>query len=161
MLFAAPDGGTSSLPDQLNALLTHIRAKLEPMVPEGQDMSTLFEQDTLARQAILNMYQPGQGISPHVDLPGRYADGIVGVSLTGGCVMTFRHERTSERHDVYLGPRSVYAMLGEARWDWSHGIEARVEDVVLSRRGRPETLLRDLRVSVTFRYMKEGADTLS
>lgn len=118
---------------------------------------TLFEQP-LARQVILNLYPPGQGISSHIDLPNRYADGIIGVSLLGGCVMAFR--RGDERYGICLPERTVYVMTGEARWEWSHGIEGRMEDVVEGQRG-VETKLRGTRVSMTFRWMRDGADVLS
>lgn len=159
----APSSTSSSLPDYLQTLLAEIQRILAPHLESDPEAHTaLFEQD-LARQAILNLYAPGQGITPHIDLPTRYADGILGVSLTGGCVMSFTRARPAgaEAHDVYLPPRSVYAFVREARWEWAHGIEARGQDVVLSTKGRKETLLRDLRVSVTFRWIKEGADVLS
>lgn len=93
--------------------------------------------------------------------------------------MTFtRIGREHERYDVYLPPRSIYILSGPARWDWTHGIEPRLEDVVerenrhlegenrhLEQENRhldqPETILRDLRLSVTFRWLKPGADVLS
>ena len=169
MLFSRP-GTDTSVPTHLTALLVHLRHILAPLLPD-QIHHTVFDQ-SLARQMILNLYPPGAGISPHVDLPGRYADGILGISLTGGCVMTFTPSHTGEshncegdgldeRHDLYLPPRTVYVLTHEARWDWAHGIEGREEDVVLDREGREETLLREVRVSVTFRWMKEGADLLA
>jgi hypothetical protein len=42
---------------------------------------TLFDDQIERRQAVINRCEPGDGISPHVDLLGRYADEIVGVSL--------------------------------------------------------------------------------
>ncbi|GIL48411.1 hypothetical protein Vafri_4560 [Volvox africanus] len=39
-------------------------------------------------QAIVNLYRPGEGIAPHVDL-ARFQDGIVGVSIGGPVVMHF------------------------------------------------------------------------
>jgi hypothetical protein len=43
------------------------------------------------RQSIINLYpsNPPSGISPHVDLPARYADGIVGVCLGSGVGVRF------------------------------------------------------------------------
>lgn len=41
------------------------------------------------RQSILNLYPPGTGITPHVDLPARYGDGIVGVCLGSGVGVRF------------------------------------------------------------------------
>lgn len=156
MLFTRPPPHLSSLPVYATRVLDDLRQHLGPHLSPKM-METLFEQ-SLARQVILNLYPPGQGISPHIDLPNRYADGILGVSLLGGCVMTF--ERGDERHDVYLPERTVYVMTGEARWEWTHGIEGRSEDLVENGRG-VETKLRGTRVSMTFRWMQDGADVLA
>jgi len=64
--------------------------------------------------------------------------------------------KNGEHVHVYLPPRSVYVLTGEARWEWAHGIAARTRDRVDGR-----VVLRDTRVSVTFRWMKEGADVLT
>lgn len=156
MLFSRPPSeGASSLPPHIGALDAALSALLRPHLPP--EAHTLAFGQKLGRQAILNLYAPGSGITPHIDLPGRYADGIVGASLTGGCVMTFTRE--GMRHDVYLPPRSVYVMSGPARWEWAHGIAYRSEDVVLD--GKEErTIPRGLRLSVTLRWMKPGAGLL-
>ncbi|KAF8827288.1 hypothetical protein HHX47_DHR5000726 [Lentinula edodes] len=113
-----------------------------------------------ARQVILNLYAPGEGISPHVDLLRRFGDGIIGVSLCGGCVMRFERireegiEEVAERvslqsrsdspsssvdsvflsnsnvHELYLPPNSIIVLSGEARYKWTHGIERRTGDWV-------------------------------
>jgi hypothetical protein len=156
MLFSRAGG--SSLPSFLNGLINETERLLSDRLPP-EVMATLFSQP-LARQVILNMYPPGEGISPHIDLPGRYADGIVGVSLNGGCVMVFA--KGEAVHHLYLAPRMVYVLTGPARWEWSHGIAPRREDTVEDEDGgEVRTVLRDLRVSVTFRWMKPGADVLS
>lgn len=186
MLFTRADAGaSSSLPPHLATLDGTIAELLADRLPPSVH-GVAFGQD-LARQAILNLYVPGTGISPHVDLPRRYADGIVGVSLAGGCVMSFERATAGQmeglemetdrmapggsyreddgeegryRYDVYLPPRSVYVMAGPARWEWAHGIAYRSEDVVLE--GKDERVIpRALRVSVTLRWMKEGAGLLS
>jgi alkylated DNA repair dioxygenase AlkB len=70
-------------------------------------------------------------------------------------------ERDGERYDVYLPERTVYVLTGEARWEWSHGIEGRLEDKVRGKgEEEVETRLRSTRVSVTFRWMRDGADVL-
>ncbi|KAK1921529.1 hypothetical protein DB88DRAFT_512804 [Papiliotrema laurentii] len=152
MFFVNPR--TSTLPDPCSSLISHLSDLLRPILPSPV-LQTVFNQD-LGRQAILNLYAPGQGISPHTDLPDRYADGILGVSICGGATMRFAHPQHGTTVDVYLAPRSVYVMVGEARWEWTHGIEGKVEDEVEGR-----TVLRDVRVSATFRWMKPGADVLS
>ncbi|WWD21452.1 hypothetical protein CI109_105937 [Kwoniella shandongensis] len=162
MLFEAPESTLtsrpSSLPTYINSLIRVLEESLKCRIPI-EAHRVVFHQ-SLARQVILNLYPPGQGISPHVDLPNRYADGILGCSLIGGCVM--RLTKGEEVHQVYMPPRTVYVFTGEARWEWKHGIEGKYDDLVERLAGgQAETLLRDLRVSVTFRWMKEGADLLS
>ncbi|CAM6109029.1 unnamed protein product [Calypogeia fissa] len=49
----------------------------------------ILERDPFFDQMIVNMYQPGEGISAHVDLL-RFEDGIAVVSLESACVMSFR-----------------------------------------------------------------------
>jgi hypothetical protein len=184
MIFASPN---HPLPSHLGDLLIEAETLVTPHL--DQDTRQMIFGQRLARQCILNLYPPGQGITPHVDLPHRYADGILGISMVGGTVMTFTRshrdqeafvpwtirDKTSvpdwhgepsgiareERYDVYLPPRSIYILCGEARWDWKHGIEGRFEDVVQDEDGKGNTtMLRDLRVSVTFRWMLDGADVL-
>lgn len=183
MLFEAPnDTSCSSLPGYIHRLLSTLSSLLSPdtpAIPLAPHLHRLLFSQPLSRQAIINLYPAGTGITPHIDLMGRYADGVVGCSVIGGCVMTFSRvsesqgeENREERHDVYLPPRSVYVLSGPARWDWTHGIEARSEDVV-GRKREPykcelekeemgtETILRDLRLSITFRWLKPGANVLS
>ena len=158
MLFTRPPPHPSSLPPYLLELQNSIRALIGTRLPPDE-LSIALDQP-LARQVILNLYPPGQGISPHIDLPNRYADGIIGVSLIGGPAMTFEHEGKGLRHEIYLPERTIYVMTGEARWEWKHGIEGRRSDSIQGVNGL-ETRLRSTRVSVTFRWMKEGADILA
>ncbi|RXW15397.1 hypothetical protein EST38_g10458 [Candolleomyces aberdarensis] len=130
------------LPDVLCSLLDTLRAALHPVLPSSTHALLFPSKPTMARQAIINLYEPGDGITPHVDLLGRYADGIIGVSFGSGCVMRFdkvstpttpssgpeddaedppepEPERT--RWDLHLPKRSVIVLSGEARYDWTHG----------------------------------------
>jgi len=155
MLFTRPPPHPSSLPPYLLELQDTVRALLMPLLCRFEYHTALNQ--PLARQIILNLYPPGEGISPHIDLPNRYADGIIGVSLTGGTTMTF--QKGEERFDTYMPERTIYVMTGEARWKWSHGIVGRISDIVETEDG-VETRLRSTRVSVTFRWMMEGAEVL-
>ncbi|ORX38862.1 hypothetical protein BD324DRAFT_617601 [Kockovaella imperatae] len=149
----------SQLPVYLHELLGDLSHSLKPRLP-AHVWTTVFRQD-LARQVIINLYEPGQGITPHVDLINRYADGIVGVSLCGSASMTFEHiARPEERYHVFLPSRSVYVLRGSARYDYSHGIEGRALDLVNRGDGRIDTILRESRLSITFRWIKEGGDIL-
>jgi hypothetical protein len=176
----------------LQDLLTHLSDLLRPLVP-APTHHLLFSQP-LARQIILNLYPSGTGITPHVDLPNRYADGILGVSLLGSCTMELESD-VGEVERAYMPRGTVYALMGEARWEWSHGIRAVGEDVVWDdedgdagsdgvdgsdgmsereeggvrvvsrkkevKRRKARTIVRGTRLSVTFRWMKSGADLLS
>ncbi|KAF8644449.1 hypothetical protein AX16_008448 [Volvariella volvacea WC 439] len=153
---------TSGFPPPLLTLLAHLSILLRPHIPPDI-YSLLFLpqaklqsqiQETGARQAIINLYRPGEGISSHVDLLGRFGDGIIGVSLGSGCVMKFDRDddeprrvsegkdeekdknpegggaRGRDRWDLYLPRNTVLVLSGDARYKWKHGIERRTEDLV-------------------------------
>ncbi|GAA6004104.1 ATP-binding cassette family ATPase ARB1 [Rhodotorula paludigena] len=161
--------GHSSLPPFLVPLLDFLSRLLAPPALPQDVYDAVFDASR-ARQAILNCYHPGEGISPHVDLPARYADGIVGVSLFSSTVMDFRRavarpadeggEGADEAYSVRLRPGDVYVLSGPARWDWTHGIEYRHEDIVADEKGQPMRVVRGTRMSVTLRRMKDGAEVL-
>lgn len=126
-----------------------------------------------ARQIIFNLYRPGEGITPHIDLLGRYGDGIIAISLLSGTVMTFTPAESSSpsllaasdpdsqllRHQLWLPPRSVIVMEKEARYNWMHGIPARKQDFI-----EGDDLLgnhwrdRYTRISITIRWLLPGAE---
>ncbi|RKP33468.1 hypothetical protein BJ085DRAFT_4350, partial [Dimargaris cristalligena] len=119
-----------------------------------------------------NMYRPGDGIKPHVDL-ARFEDGIGIISLGSSCVMQFRPATAQDRLasgftstestippsnsttnvaessdlvNVFLEPGDVLAMSKAARYHWTHAIpetEMDVFDQVAYPRG--------LRISLTLR----------
>jgi alkylated DNA repair dioxygenase AlkB len=97
-------------------------------------------------QVIVNEYQPGQGIAPHVDCVPCFADTVLSVSLGSACVMTFSLPKAAARVDVPLEPGGLLVMRGPARYDWRHGIAARGTDRV-----RDAVIPRGRRVSLTFR----------
>lgn len=155
----------SKLPSFLEDLLLVLSRHLLPVVPPDVHALLFPPSDELprrARQVIINAYLPGEGITPHVDLLDRYDDGIVGVSLGSGSVMQFKkvshNEEVHKGVGVYLPPGSAYVMSGEARYDWTHGIEGKMDDWVLGDNDVAVMLSRTFRVSVTFRWLLPGAD---
>ena len=177
----SPSKSTSGFPPVLSSLLDTLSSLLRPMLPSGTHELLFPERMTQARQAILNLYQPGQGITPHVDLLGRFGDGIIGVSFGSGCVMRFdkvpsetREQGVAEgednsRWELYLPERSVIVLSEEARYEWTHGIDERTEDFVSCEDGEDSEkdrsalpkgrwIGRDVRLSVTFRWLLPGAD---
>ncbi|KAG9324708.1 hypothetical protein KVV02_002486 [Mortierella alpina] len=124
-------------------------------------------------QSIMNLYRPGDGIKPHVDL-ARFEDGIVVVSLLSAINMDFYRalspmspedppegscqsyvddgpERQPD-YTVRLEPGSVITMEGPSRYDWQHGIQEVSEDLV-----NGERIKRKIRVSITLRRMRLAA----
>ncbi|MFW2448248.1 MAG: alpha-ketoglutarate-dependent dioxygenase AlkB [Qipengyuania pacifica] len=100
-------------------------------------------------QVIINEYQPGQGISAHIDCQPCFGETIASLSLLSACVMRFASQKSSRHMDLLLQPDSLLVMAGEASHDWTHAIPARKTDLVEGRKSR-----RTRRISLTFRQMK-------
>ena len=101
----------------------------------------------IADQVIVNEYLPGQGISSHIDCEPCFTDTIVSLSLGSGCVMNFtKASDKTKKIPVWLEPRSLVVLSGEARSKWLHGIAARKWDEWDGHRYE-----RQRRVSLTFR----------
>ena len=102
-----------------------------------------------ADQVIVNEYEPGQGISAHVDCVPCFGPAVAAVSLGSACVMDFIGPAgapgPAQRVGVRLDPGSLSVMTGPARYSWKHAIAARKSDP--SPGGR---IPRGRRVSVTF-----------
>ncbi len=105
-------------------------------------------------QLIVNEYEPGQGISSHVDCVPCFGDTILSVSLGSACVMLFTHTRTAVQVPVLVEPGSLVVMQGEARYGWKHSIPPRKTDVYQGQR-----IERRRRVSLTFRKVIEALRT--
>ena len=198
----------SSLPPILLKLLDTLSSLLKPHISNAMHGLLFPSQPTQSRQVILNLYTPGEGISPHVDLLKRFGDGIVGVSLGSGCVMRFAKASNSEIgdhdparttildepmpmteayeddsdkpnandiYDLYLPERSVVVLSSDARYKWTHEIETRKSDFVARSASFPRCdspliaespdlgghwVDRDIRLSVTFRWLLPGADVV-
>jgi len=175
-----PSKSTSGFPSILLSLLDTLSSLLRPILLSKTHELLFPERPRQARQAILNLYQPGEGITPHVDLLGRFGDGIIGVSFGSGCVMRFdkvpseTREQGAEgegnpRWELYLPERSVIVLSEEARYEWTHGIDERTEDFVSCEDGEDSEkecsalpkgcwIGRDVRLSITFRWLLPGAD---
>ncbi len=102
----------------------------------------------LPDQVIVNEYQPGQGIAPHIDCKPCFGETIITISLGGACIMEFTRDKSNSKQanrikgiyaveetgrsekpvSLWLQPRSVIAMQAAARRCWRHGIPARRSD---------------------------------
>jgi alkylated DNA repair dioxygenase AlkB len=102
--------------------------------------------DETPDQIIVNEYQPGQGISAHIDCVPCFADTIASLSLGSSCVMDFTHSKTGDKSSLLLEPRSLLVLTGDARYVWQHAIAGRKTD-----RHNGQIIQRARRVSLTFR----------
>jgi len=94
--------------------------------------------------ALVNEYLPEQGIAAHKDY--RPFDEVASLSLASGCLMEFAKSGTPTRKELWLEPRSLLVLVGEARHDWTHAIRPRLNDVVDGLK-----IPRCRRLSLTFR----------
>jgi alkylated DNA repair dioxygenase AlkB len=97
-------------------------------------------------QVIINEYQPGQGISAHIDCVPCFGDTIASLSLGSACVMDFTHCTNSKKHSQLLEPRSLLMLSRDARYHWRHAIPARKSD-----KWQGLIIPRTRRISLTFR----------
>ncbi len=100
----------------------------------------------VADQVIVNEYEPGQGIAPHVDCVPCFDATIASLTLGSSCVLEFTRVKTREKRSLFLPRRSLVVLSGEARYDWRHAIAARKTD---THEGR--VVPRGRRLSLTFR----------
>ena len=123
-------------------------------------------------QLTVNEYNPGQGIGSHIDTETAFGDGILIITLNGGIVMEFRkavdddndsssssittsndddnngiyRNKIQQKKLLYLPPRSLMLLSGDARYKWEHMIVSRTTDTVGG-----AVLARKMRLSLTLR----------
>ncbi|MDD9799763.1 MAG: alpha-ketoglutarate-dependent dioxygenase AlkB [Gammaproteobacteria bacterium] len=109
-------------------------------------------------QMIINEYEPGQGIAPHVDCEPCFGKTVVSISLGSTCVMNLMRraaatddvrraaDAESDKITLFLEPRSAVILAGDSRYLWTHGIAPRKTDTIGGCK-----YPRKRRVSLTFR----------
>lgn len=102
--------------------------------------------DETPDQVIVNEYEPGQGIAPHIDCVPCFGPIIATLSLGGRVEMRFENIASGDQRETLLPPRSLLVLTGPARYEWRHTIPARKSDVIDGRR-----VGRKRRISLTFR----------
>jgi alkylated DNA repair dioxygenase AlkB len=97
-------------------------------------------------QLIVNEYEPGQGISAHIDCVSCFGPVICSLSLGSSCVMRLSAVDGGEQQSLLLERCSLLVLAGQSRSDWRHSIPGRKSDTYLDR-----VISRRRRVSLTFR----------
>ena len=121
--------------------------------------SRLYDENLMSElpdQVIVNEYQPGQGISSHIDCVPCFTDTIISLSLGSTCVMDFTIASTGEKIPILLEPKSLVVLKDDARYKWNHSIAARKTDQLQGKK-----IPRKRRVSLTFRKVILSAGDMS
>lgn len=109
-----------------------VSMRLGDLPPWAADVARLLLErgltDRMPDQLIVNEYEPGQGISNHIDCEPCFDGNVISVSLGSCCVMNFTHKTTGQVVPVLLQPCSAVVLEREARYDWMHGIPPRKSD---------------------------------
>jgi len=122
-----------SLPEWSSEVLARLHSK--EFIPETFD------------QLIVNEYEPGQGVSAHIDCVPCFKETIVSLSVGSQAEMVFTHKELGKK-TILLNPRSVVILQKDARYNWTHSIPNRKSDLVNGSR-----VQRSRRVSLTFRQV--------
>jgi alkylated DNA repair dioxygenase AlkB len=95
---------------------------------------------------VVNEYEAGQGIMPHIDAPLIFGKTICALSMLSDCAMTFYDLNDNFIKKILLPRRSILVFEGESRYDMKHYISKDTVEYV------DETVIyRERRVSLTCR----------
>ncbi|TIA86451.1 hypothetical protein E3P99_03681 [Wallemia hederae] len=157
-----------TLPPFVSSVVDHLHAR-SALYLDTDTHAKLFDQH-LPRQCIINVYgysddPAAYHLAQHTDL-AQFGEGVMILSL-GSCI-AMRFEKCerdtgsdgdthndSSAFEVLLQPGSVVYLTDEARYNWTHGIQARTTDNVIGR----GLLRRGIRVGLTIRYYNQSFDT--
>ena len=107
-------------------------------------------------QLTCNEYKPGIGISSHCDTHTPFGDFIPVVSLLEPIAFDMSPDPTLNgypaRVSLWIEPRSLFIMSGEARYGWKHAIAKRLSDTD----PQGHRIARTRRISLTFREVVRG-----
>jgi len=139
----------SLTPDEIASILlqiprTHNQTMYFNNIPSFLDvLSTIgvpfLNRNPVFNQAVINVYERGQGLKSHIDLD-KFEDGILVCNLIG--TVNFAFTRNEEENSIVMNPGDCLIMTGESRSEWKHGFEAVMSE----------------RIGVTMRRMKLTGD---
>ncbi len=101
---------------------------------------------------LINKYKIGEGCNAHVDDIKFWNNWVIGVSFGSGATMRFKRIKKDEdfkyfkQYDIYIPKGSVYILLNDARYEYTHEILPLKEDNIFN-----QIVKREERISLTFR----------
>lgn len=107
-------------------------------------------------QVIVNRYEPGEGIAPHVDHQRLFGPIVTSISLQDDVVMDFNNVGDVDNINIThvampLKRRSLLIMRDAARYKYTHGIKMSTEDVWKPVGQATQRRRRGTRTSITYR----------
>ena len=107
-------------------------------------------------QVIVNEYRKDQGIARHIDQPHDFAEHVATISLLETWGMVFRRRDSKEKVEETLERRSVAILTGDARYEWTHEIPKRKNELLTDEKGKRRRIPRSRRISLTFRKTRRA-----
>ena len=140
------------------------RREMPSFAQRLQERVMALEYGDVPNSVIINEYEPGQGIMPHVDAPHVFGTCVYALSLLSSCIMRFDGPNV---YRVVLPKRSLVVMKGEAREIYKHSIGKEIIERIdlfgnegfldyddIRSDGSELIVSRSRRVSLTFRRMR-------
>ncbi|KAK1272455.1 hypothetical protein QJS04_geneDACA012253 [Acorus gramineus] len=162
---------------ELPSFVYPILKKISLFPDPGNSERRIINQLTVWICGSVNEYPPGVGLSPHIDTHSAFDEYIFSLSLAGPCIMEFRKyskgtwcsvlatssnleaENSGDvsnyiKKAIFLPPRSMLLMAGDARYAWHHYIPHHKVDKV------GDDLIQRAQRRVSFTFRKIGCRTV-
>lgn len=131
---------------------------LDPIIKRAIKKGLIKE---MPDQLIINKYEPGEGIGAHTD-SNVFGDTIISTSLQSPTTFEYVGRKDTpylgKKYLLWLEPRSLLIMQGDARWKFTHSMPANKFDYVkdgvavpYADRQGAKKVARGTRISMTFR----------
>jgi alkylated DNA repair dioxygenase AlkB len=124
--------------------LTPLPSQFEFLLKRMTDLNLYVSKP--CNHLVVNEYQKGQGIMPHIDSEQLFGDTICSLSMLSDCVMEFLDPVSGQVFSYLLKRRSLLILQHDARYNYKHSISKNDIDVYDGK-----AVERGRRVSITFR----------
>jgi alkylated DNA repair dioxygenase AlkB len=129
---------------QVESEMTPLPKEFEFLLKRMSEMDLYREK--ACNHLVVNEYQKGQGIMPHIDSEKLFGDTICSLSMLSDCVMEFLDPVSGQLFSYLLKRRSLLILQKDARYNYKHSISKNEIDIYDG-----TEVERSRRVSITFR----------